>query len=62
MRGTDLSNINQNGAMPRSFRLSLILLGLFIIGCALAVMMYIYWPAETQNLQATLAPTLFISP
>jgi len=48
--------------MSRSVRISLILLGLLIICCSLAILIYAAWPVDSQNLQATLEPTLFISP
>lgn len=48
--------------MSRPIRITLILLGLLIICCSLVILVYINWPTEVESLQATLEPTLFISP
>jgi hypothetical protein len=48
--------------MSRRWRFILVVLGLAIICCSLMVLGYVYLPAGTQNITATLQPTLFISP
>lgn len=48
--------------MSRSLRILIILLGLLLICCSLAVLISINLPGEVESLQATLEPTLFISP
>ncbi len=48
--------------MSRRLRLTLILVGLALVLCSLAALMYSFWPAETANLQATVEPTLFVAP
>ncbi len=46
----------------RSRRIALILLGLVLFFVSLAALLYISWPVESIQLQATLQPTLFVSP
>ena len=48
--------------MPRVLRISLIVLGILLICCSLAVLIFSYWPVDVETIQATLEPTLFISP
>ena len=48
--------------MSRPWRFVLVFLGLTIICCSLMVLAYVYWPVDVQNVQATLEPTLFVSP
>ena len=55
------SNIDCNH-MSRPWRFILVFLGLSIICCALMVLAYVFWPVAVQNIQATLEPSLFISP
>lgn len=46
----------------RSRRWALVLMGLALVCISLAALLYLYWPAETMQLQVTLQPTLFVSP
>jgi hypothetical protein len=48
--------------MSRSTRVRLFILGLLIISCSLAILLSSNWPTDTGSIQATLEPTLFISP
>jgi cell division protein FtsB len=50
------------GIMTRRLRILLFLFGLALMAGALCLLAYAAWPAETQQLQATLQPTLFIAP
>jgi hypothetical protein len=48
--------------MSRSARISLIILGLLIICCSLAVLISSNWPVDMESIQVTLEPTLFVAP
>jgi hypothetical protein len=48
--------------MSRPIRISLIILGLLIVCFSLAMLISINLPGDVVSLQATLEPTLFISP
>jgi hypothetical protein len=48
--------------MSRRSRLALLFIGLLVIGCSLAALVYAFGPVELERVQATLAPTLFTSP
>jgi hypothetical protein len=48
--------------MPRFWRTTLIILGLIVVGCSLAILVYALLPVETVDLQATIEPTLFVVP
>jgi hypothetical protein len=57
------SPANSRRRLPsRSRRWALIVMGLVLVCISLAALLYLYWPAEPMQLQATLQPTLFISP
>jgi hypothetical protein len=40
----------------------LVFIGLVLVCISVAVLFYIFWPTEPLQLQATLQPTLFVSP
>jgi hypothetical protein len=48
--------------MTLRLRLILILIGLLFIALSLLALAYAFAPVETQQVQATLAPTLFSPP
>lgn len=50
------------GDMPQKLRIGLIILGLTLIFCSLVVLSFTFWPAEILRIQATLDPTVFVSP
>ncbi len=54
--------ISQRLRSSRSRRIALILLCLVLFFVSLAALLYISWPVESIQLQATLQPTLFVSP
>ncbi len=47
---------------PPRLRLIIASIGILIVACSLVCLAYAYWPMATQQLQATLAPTLFSPP
>ncbi|MFN2233792.1 MAG: hypothetical protein ACK2U1_06150 [Anaerolineales bacterium] len=48
--------------MSSTTRKGLIVIGLLIICCSLAVLIWISWPTEIDSILVTLEPTLFTSP
>ena len=48
--------------MSRRWRLLVIFLGLTLICISVLVLGYVFLPGGTQNVTATLQPTLFIAP
>jgi hypothetical protein len=48
--------------MQLRLRLVLIIIGVLIITFSVLALVYAFTPVETQQLQATLAPTLFSPP
>jgi len=46
----------------RPFRFALVVLGLLILCCSLAALVYAFWPVQGASLQATIAPTLLAPP
>ena len=48
--------------MPRFWRNALIIIGLLIFCGSVALLVYATWPVETIGIQATIEPTLFVSP
>lgn len=48
--------------MPLRLRLVLIIIGVLIITCSVLALVYAFAPIDTQQVQATLAPTLFTPP
>jgi len=44
------------------WRIPLIFLGLALVCISLAALVYLYWPVEPSQLQATLQPTFFVAP
>lgn len=49
-------------SLPRRFWLLLTLLGLLIVCCSLAALLYAFWPVQGVVVQATVAPTLLTPP
>jgi hypothetical protein len=48
--------------MPRFWRITLIIIGLMVVGCSLVILAYTLLPVETLDMQATVEPTLFVVP
>lgn len=48
--------------VSRKSRLILLSLGLLLVLCSLAALLYAFWPVESTSVQATLAPTLLAPP
>ena len=48
--------------MQLRLRIVLIIIGLLVIVLSVLALVYAFTPIETQQVQATLAPTLFIPP
>jgi hypothetical protein len=48
--------------MNLRLRIVLIIIGLLIIALSLMALVYAFAPVETQQVQSTLAPTLFTPP
>jgi hypothetical protein len=48
--------------MTRRLRLTLVLIGLIILGFSLAALAFALWPGEALREAAPLAPTLFAPP
>jgi len=48
--------------MSRRWRIFLLLWGLSLVCCSLVAWLYAFWPVDVANLQATLAPTIFVAP
>ena len=45
-----------------SRRFVLVFIGLALVCISLAVLLYVFWPTESVQLQATLQPTVVVSP
>jgi hypothetical protein len=48
--------------VSRKPRIFLLLLGLLLVFCSLAALLYSFWPIEGTSVQATLVPTLLAPP
>lgn len=51
-----------DGQRVRNLRRLLIVLGLVVVICSLAALVYAFWPIEALQEQAPLVPTLFSPP
>ena len=48
--------------MSIRLRLTILTIGVLLVACSLLALAYAFWPVNTQQAQATLAPTLFAPP
>ena len=48
--------------MTPRLRLALFMIGLVVLLCSLAALVYAFWPVEGLQVQSTLEPTLFAPP
>lgn len=48
--------------VSRKSRIFLLSLGLLLVFCSLAALLFAFWPIEGTSVQATIAPTLLAPP
>jgi len=48
--------------MSRKSRFFVLCLGVLLVFCSLAALLYAFWPIEGASVQATLVPTLLAPP